>query len=266
MNVKEYISSGILESFVLGELSPQEEQEVLAMAEKHAEVREELDQIEKSFEQVAIQTAVKAPASVKESIMSSIEPAAEAKTIPLPPPKQERSLYRYVAAASILLALVSSFLAWRYWNNWREAEAELSTLIAENQQIADNYNQVNEKLDGLARDLEILGDPAFSRISLAGTENSPESSATVYWDESSEQVYLRIKNLASLSRDQQYQLWAIIDGLPVDAGVFDVSDGLITMKNIPEGATAFAITVEPSGGSREPSLETMRVIGNVTSG
>ena len=98
-----------------------------------------------------------------------------------------------------------------------------------------------------------------------GTDNSPDSKATVYWNKSTEDVYLSIKNLKELSKDQQYQLWAIIDGKPVDAGVFDPTNSsmLVQMKNINPNAAAFAVTIEPKGGSENPTLETMQVIGNV---
>ena len=57
---------------------------------------------------------------------------------------------------------------------------------------------------------------------------------------------------------------SIIDGKPVDAGVFDVgADGLLKMKSITGNAVAYAVTIEPKGGSESPSLETMQVYGEV---
>jgi len=97
-----------------------------------------------------------------------------------------------------------------------------------------------------------------------GTPNAPQSMAYVYWNESSKEVYLSIQSLKQLSKDNQYQLWAIIDGKPVDAGVFDGDvAGLLKMKDIASGAAAFAVTIEPRGGKTTPTLETMQVMGNV---
>ena len=55
---------------------------------------------------------------------------------------------------------------------------------------------------------------------------SPATSniATVYWDTKSKDVYLIVNNLPEPPSDRQYQLWAIVDGQPVDAGVFDVQN------------------------------------------
>jgi anti-sigma-K factor RskA len=91
--------------------------------------------------------------------------------------------------------------------------------------------------------------------------------AYVYWNESTEEVYLSIQNMRTLAQENQYQLWAIIDGKPVDAGVFDTNlAGLLKMKAIGNGAAAFAVTVEPRGGKASPTLETMQVVGNVVKG
>jgi anti-sigma-K factor RskA len=63
----------------------------------------------------------------------------------------------------------------------------------------------------------------------------------------------------------QYQLWALVDGKPVDLGVFDSTDktiGLKDMKSIGNAQT-FAVTLEPRGGSVSPTLEKLMVIGNI---
>jgi len=267
VNIQEYIASGILETYVLGELSPREEQEVLSMADRHAEIRKELDRIEETLEQTARHRAVKAPEPVKKKLLDALDKTGkDGNIISLSSNKKRPDLYKYVAAASILIAVFASVLAFNYWSNWQNTEAELNTLITQNQQIADNYNQVNDQLGQLKRDVSILNDSSFVRIPMPGTSNSPDSYATVYWDEVSEKVYLSILKLEKLSDQQQYQLWAIIDGVPVDAGVFNLAEGLIQLNNVPKGATAFAVTVEPAGGSEEPTMETMKVLGTVSRG
>ena len=56
----------------------------------------------------------------------------------------------------------------------------------------------------------------------------------------------------------------MVDGKPVDAGVFDLNagPGMFKMKNIPR-AQAFAITLEKKGGSPTPSLDKLYVLGKV---
>ncbi len=85
------------------------------------------------------------------------------------------------------------------------------------------------------------------------TSPDPNSAATVYWDTKSKDVYLLVNNMPAPPTDLQYQLWAIVDGTPVDAGVFDMKDGIIKMKNI-QRAQAFAISLEKKGGSIAPTV------------
>ena len=49
MDLKEYISSGILELFAAGALTESEVREVEAMAEKYPEVKAELEQIQNAL-------------------------------------------------------------------------------------------------------------------------------------------------------------------------------------------------------------------------
>ncbi len=94
---------------------------------------------------------------------------------------------------------------------------------------------------------------------MKGTANAPASMAYVYWNESTKEVYLSIQIMKELSESNQYQLWAIIDGKPVDAGVFDADiSGLLKMKDIGSGAATFAVTIEPRGGKESPRSKPCR--------
>ena len=94
---------------------------------------------------------------------------------------------------------------------------------------------------------------------------SPDRSslATVYWDTRSKDVYLMVNNLPQPETGKQYQLWAIVDNKPVDAGMLDMAKGhiMVKMKNIPR-AQLFAITLEQAGGSPTPKGP-MYVLGKV---
>jgi anti-sigma-K factor RskA len=103
---------------------------------------------------------------------------------------------------------------------------------------------------------------------MKGMEVSPASFATVYWDTTSKDVYLVVNNLPKPASDKQYQLWALLNGQPIDIGMVDndVFIGqkklLLRMKNV-RGAQAFAITLEKKGGSEKPTMESMYVMGNL---
>jgi anti-sigma-K factor RskA len=247
---------------VLGDLTAQEKSEVEKNLMLFPELRKELRQIEEAQETFLRQTAIEPPSFIKVKLFEEVS-AAETKVVTI---SDNRSVFwRYAAAASISIAIVSSYLAYNYWSKWRKVSGDLTELVAQNQQIAKGYNDVNQRLNKLEQDIDIIGDSRFKRVIMSGTENAPGALASVYWNESSQEVFLRIQNMKQLSREHQYQLWAIIDGKPVDAGVFDATvTGLIKMKNVPDGAVTFAVTVERYGGNESPSLETMQMAGNVS--
>lgn len=263
MNVEEYISSGILEAYVLGDLPPEEAIEVSRLAKEHSEIKEEISKIEISLEQTAFEMAVKPPSRIKEKILDEINDSPEkARTIKLTPTTS--NYFKYLSAASVVLAVVAGLLAYSYYNKWQTAEGELTALIAQNQQIAEDYSTVRSELENIEQNFQIVNNADYQRVVMNGTDNSPQSLAYVYWNEESDEVYLSVGRLSPLPDEQQYQLWAIVDGQPVDAGVFDLeSSSLVSMKNIAESASAFAVTIEPRGGSSSPTLETMQVLGNV---
>jgi anti-sigma-K factor RskA len=266
LNIKEYISSGVLEAYVLGDLSDQERTEVEKNLSLYPELLEELSRAEETQEKLLMAAAMKPRTAVKAALFEKIDQQPEAKVVSISG-SSSGSFWKYAAAASVTVAIVSSYLAYNYRSKWLTTQNSLTELIAQNQQVAQEYNTVNQRLDKIETDLKIIDNPAFKRVVMKGTDNAPQAMASVYWNESSKEVYLSIQSMKELTRENQYQLWAIIDGKPVDVGVFDGNiAGLLKMKDIGNGAAAFAVTIEPRGGKPAPSLETMQVIGNVVKG
>jgi glucan phosphoethanolaminetransferase (alkaline phosphatase superfamily) len=75
---------------------------------------------------------------------------------------------KWLPAASVAVALITSYLAFNYWNKWKNTENNLTELIAQNQRVAQDYNTVNKRLDGIEKDLKITNNPAFNRVVMKG--------------------------------------------------------------------------------------------------
>lgn len=270
MNIEEYISSGVLEAYAAGLLAENERKEVEQNLLQYPALKTELGQIEATQELLLLKTAIQPSAKVKNQLFASLdqqEAEDDKKVIPLKPADTSTRFWQIAVAASLSLAVISSFLAYNYYNKWRTTVISLNDLMTRNQQIAEDYNTVNNRISAIETDLRVMNNPDFKRVVMKGTPKAPQALAAVYWNENSQEVYLSLQNMKELSKENQYQLWAIIDGKPVDAGVFDGNvAGLIKMKNIGQGAAAFAVTIEPKGGQAAPTLETMQVVGNTTAG
>ncbi len=260
MNLQGYISTGILEAYVLGDVTANERVEVEGQLTLYPELRAELKKIEETLEVVAMRAAIAPGIHVKEKLMRTTGSVkSEAKVVPIA--SAPVTTWKYAAAASVAIALMASYMAYSYRSRWIESQTALTELTAQNQQIAKDYNVVNQKLDKIQGDLSIIESTAFKKVVMKGTANNLNSLASVYWNESTQEVYLSIQNLKEISKEKQFQLWADVNGKMVGVGVFDKNfTGLLKMKNI-AGAAAFAVTIEPMGGKENPTLETLQVIG-----
>ena len=247
MNVKEYIRSGVIESYVLGIATEAERQEFEQVCASYPEVAEARDQFERSLEAELMQDAVQPPVNVREKLLLQIAPpdtendyAGERVLTPV----RRLNPWMWVAAASFILLSVAGYLA--YTANQRYDEL-LAKQAGMDRQLQEALAQVREKenpFDGL------------KVVSVPGTTVAPQSQTFIFWDTTqTKDVYMLVKNLPQTPTDKQYQLWALLDGKPIDLGLFDVKAQqaplLIRMKNV-QNAQAFAITLEDRGGKPAP--------------
>ena len=73
MDIRDYISSGILEQYVLSNTSTEETLEVERMAADHLEIRNEIAEISRAIEQLAMANAVTPSRNVKPFLMATID-------------------------------------------------------------------------------------------------------------------------------------------------------------------------------------------------
>ena len=224
MDIQAYISSGVLEAYVLGDLSVPEVNEVQRMAELHPEVKEEIASIEESLLAIAEKTAIQPPEGLKGQILDRLDQLkGESQSVEEETKEVEIGKtgprWRYLVAASVTVAAVSLFSAINYYQKWKSTQEELDNLIAQNQRLAQNIDQVNRQNEGISQQLQILTNTDFDQVELRGLDISPQSLVLVYWNPSSTEVYLNVNSLPQPAEGKQYQLWAIVDGQPVDAGL-----------------------------------------------
>ena len=80
MNIQEYISSGIIESYVLGLASPEERVEFEKMCALYPELIEARNNFELAIEKQAFQDSIPPPAGSKEKTWSAIQQSATKST------------------------------------------------------------------------------------------------------------------------------------------------------------------------------------------
>lgn len=282
MNVQEYIASGILEQYVSGLISPQEKQEVECMSHIYPEIKLELDALHQAFELMAMDMSMTPPAHLKASVMRKISDLnAEEEKAPTSFLKLETNnasatdmvetkmenvksvQMNWLRVAAAILFLISTGLGYLFYSS----QNEVSTLSKDLTQIKENLLQNQESMASMHRQIAVMNDAQFQKIELAGIpEKSANSSVSIYWNKSNQEVYISNIKLPIVNEEKQYQLWAIADGKPVDLGMIDQKtsfDSLFQkMKNI-QNPQAFAITLEKKGGVPSPTMTEMYVIGKI---
>jgi anti-sigma-K factor RskA len=145
VNLQEYIASGILELYVLGELTEQERSDVEKNLARYPELREELARVEETQEKLLMKAAIKPQVSVKADLFKKIESKPEAKVVSMKPDSSS-TFWKFAAAASVTIAVIASYYAYDFHSKWKSSETNLADLIAQNQRMAYQYNQVNQKI------------------------------------------------------------------------------------------------------------------------
>ena len=263
MDIKEYINSGIVEMYAMQALSPQEKAGFEEKLLLYPELKKELQKVHESLHDYAESHAVNPRPELRALILDSVDSEqlnrSKDKIIPL---KENNSItYKYMIAACLAALVVSTFASWFFYSRWNEAEDRYSSLLNDKNQLAQNYNLVKNEYDRNVNDLIVMRDQKSKVIQLFSTDTTKNFEARVYWNKNTRESYIDVLALPIPEEGKQYQLWALVGGKPVDAGVFEISvSGVQRVKDIPE-ADAWAVTLEPTGGSVNPTLEQMYLLG-----
>jgi anti-sigma-K factor RskA len=270
MNVTEYIASGILESYVMGAVSDQERREVECLSSIYPDIRRELDQLSETLENYALLHSVEPPAFIKTKLLEQLDfekPVQETIVRPMPVERTSSPTFRvtWIVAASmgLLLLLFSFFLL----NQLRTNQKTLASVQTDNSNLQAQMRQLRDQQSRDQERLAVLQRPGVRVIELRGNEKAPAGDMLVYWNTQTKQISVDVKSLPKLPADKQYQLWSMVGGKPVDAGVFDAdgSSPLFQQLNRTVGqADAFAVTIEKRGGSPTPTLSTLLALAPVS--
>ncbi|MBW8362154.1 MAG: anti-sigma factor [Kaistella sp.] len=261
MDIKTYISSGVIEAYTMGILSVEESSILECVMKNNVEVRNAVFDAQQTLEHLAMGQAVEPPPHLKAEILKKIEFGnatsnfkAETPIIPISQnqtPVSDKTYFpTWMKVASAAAILVVGWLGYE--------------LNSKNQQI-EHFAKNNTELTGKISSLEEINSVLKNsrKIPLKGVEKHPDLLAEVYWDDSNK-VYLDIKNLPEAPEGKQYQLWAIVNGKPVDMGMYETeSDSTIQAMKSVANAQAFAITLEKKGGNPTPTMEEMYVMGEI---
>lgn len=281
----------ILSGYALGTLEPTEMLAVERWIAESPRLQARLAEIETVVDHIGLAAPEAAPpASIKQGLMERIQVEREARSmesliadadsvtvIPSPEESAKPGLLRRwfypnawtfmtaaAAAAAVIMIINTALLESRLAPLEREVadtRAAIVELEESSTRLSDENRMLREELQNERGQLALLAQPQ-SLARLAGS-GIPNASASFYGGDS--HGLLVIAGLPPLPESQTYQLWLIRDGEdPIPSGLIEVdADGStifpVTYTGSPSDFAAVAISVEPAGGSPQPTSEPILV-------
>ncbi len=267
MDIKAYIQSGIIEQYVLGLATAAEAAQLEQLRVEYPELNEAISAFEQSLEMHIRANEIAPPSHLKSLIEKELFGEQNKSTAIIVEPVQTQQLqqapvynmgiWKYMAAACIILLIASTALNFYFYSGYKKSEDQYEALLTERNTLQANNASYKQSL-------QMLQDTTMLHIQMKPLPGKENNIAMVVWDPHSKDVYIYTGGMQQTPEGKQYQLWAIVDGKPVSAGLIDNNCiGLCKIGKI-DHAQAFAITLEKEGGNATPTLTAMYVIGKVS--
>jgi anti-sigma-K factor RskA len=195
----------------------------------------------------AQETPIEIPA--EESTLEEIPESADSKILPFIRPRraESRTARWMLIAATALFAFSAVYL---FIKNTKLAH-ELGALALErdglSNEIGVRRRQVDDIVSSRTRVIAMVGDEI------------PQANAKIIWDMKEQRWDVYIFDLPAPPSDKDYELWYVTKGAKISAAVFRTDEQgtrVLTLTLPPEalaGLAATAVTLEPRGGSPQPT-------------
>ncbi|MBO0322364.1 anti-sigma factor [Muricauda sp. CAU 1633] len=262
MEVEKYIASGILELYVAGALTPEENLEVQHYAIQYPEVKKEIEAIEAALLELTRTASPKMPEDGFAKIRAELD-----DVIPfMPTASEKRTPWRsYLGWAAAILFAAGTL--WMYLQN-TSLKSEIEISNQEKESLEEIISTTREEVADKETLLQELRDRNVTVVALGGQTVSPNSYAKAYWNREEQKVIIDAQGLPEPPPGFTYQVWSLkLDPLtPTSIGLLDDLTSndtkLFTLENS-NASEAFGITLEPEGGSETPTLEQLYTLGAV---
>jgi hypothetical protein len=213
-----------------------------------------------ALEALAEAYAVAPPAGLRQRVVGSARSEVEIERA-----RRGRTRWRIVGGLAAMLALVlGGLLAGENAGRQRQL-AELESLARTNAELTARLDtqektlaSLRESLDAQGRVLRILGGPRTLSASL-GPKEGFGGSGRVHVDAETGEGAVVLSGVQPLAGDKVYELWALRGNAPPEpAGLLAVAGQSVYLTQVaklerPTGVTAFAVSIEPKGGSKSPT-------------
>lgn len=258
MNKENILNEGILEAYLVGDLSRDQENEVFEILQSNQDLMVQFKELESNMEKLAFENAVEPPSHVKQNILSQLHDTSSTevtstKTIEFNKYKR----YLSIAASIAVLFMTASIVL---WFNMNEAQKELKSTLSKQDSLLDSILVITKNVVEKEQLIAYVNHPKTEKYILKGNALAPNASVSSFVNHEQESVIVSIQKLPKL-KDKDYQMWADVDGKMINMGILDSNKKMVKMNYI-KNAESINITVEKKGGSDHPDVS--QLIGSVS--
>ncbi len=147
------------------------------------------------------------------------------------------------------------------YNQLKQTNNQVVNATTEKVKVEQELHQLELKNKESESNLAIVRDTKNTVVALGGQAVAPETSAKVYWNKETQVVYIDAAGMPEPPKGMVYQIWSLKlqpQLTPTSIGLlsdFTANDSKIFAVDKTADAEAFAITLEPAGGSLRPTME-----------
>jgi len=261
INKDNIIESGLLQQYLLGELSEADVLVVETIIENDSTIRAYYHAMEEDFLRLAQENSVVPPTSIKENILSTIElgkhDATPTPVHSIPNRKDNKRVFIGIAAALAAIFMLTS--GW-FYSRLDSTEKQLQQLTERNEILESDLEVLIGDYDEINDWLSILNSTDTRQYILEGNTLAPDAKVISYVNHQEKKVVINTEKLPKLEKDKDYQMWADVEGEMIDMGIISTESSLLAMQYI-DDAESLNITIEPAGGNDHPTVE--QLISNV---
>jgi hypothetical protein len=195
-----------------------------------------------------------------------------------PPAPRRFGIFQALAGGAIAAGIMGAIF-WRTSENQRQSIAALQAQLnetrstfdefklsveAQNSQLTASLQRANDTILRTSEAVEMMRSPGIQMVSLQGTEAQPKVKARAYWNPEKSEVHFYATEVAQVPAGKTYQFWMLTDkgtALPSNTFAADQVAGptgvAIALPTTADKVVAFAVTEEPLGGSKTPTMPIM---------
>ncbi|MBS9462665.1 anti-sigma factor [Flagellimonas sp. 389] len=242
MEKDKILDEGLLEQYLIGELSEEDALMVESALQKDIELKQHFLQMQDDFEKMGFENAVTPPFQVKYELQKRLETPLAKKTNRMP----------LLVAASLALVFMLSTV-WLY-TKWQNTEKNLESLQITTADLQNRLDNLEQSYLLTSNRLETINNPNVIPLILYGNDIAPNSKAVAYVNHTTKLVVVNPQGLPKLPANKTYQMWSDVDGEMINMGIVPTDEELVTLKYI-DRAESLNITIEPAGGNDHPTVE-----------